>query len=33
MNLIPFDQIFGGNQIAVKGLKTYDGVTVIYNNK
>ncbi len=33
MNLIPFDQIFGGDQIGVKGLKTYDGVTVIYNNK
>ena len=28
--LIPFDQIFGGNQFGVKGLKTYDGVTVIY---
>lgn len=33
MNLIPFDQIFGGDQIAVKGLKTYDGVTVIYQEK
>lgn len=33
MNLIPFDQVFGGAQIAVKGLKSYDGVTVIYNNK
>ena len=33
MNLIPFDQIFGGDQLGVKGLKTYDGVTVIYNNK
>ena len=33
MNLIQFDQIFGGAQYAVKGLKTYDGVTVIYNNK
>lgn len=32
MNLIPFDQIFGGDQIAVKGLKTYDGVTVNYPN-
>ena len=31
MNLIPFDQIFGGDQLGVKGLKTYDGVTVIYN--
>ncbi len=31
--LIPFDQIFGGAQYGVKGLKTYDGVTVIYNNK
>lgn len=30
MNLIPFDQIFGGAQLGVKGLKTYDGVTVIY---
>lgn len=33
MNLIPFDQIFGGKQIGVKGLPEYDGVTVIYNNK
>ena len=33
MNLIPFDQIFGGAQYGVKGLKTYDGVDVIYNNK
>ena len=33
MNLIAFDQIFGGDQIGVKGLKTYEGVTVIYNNK
>ena len=33
MNLIPFDQIFGGDQIGVKGLKTYDGVKVVYNNK
>lgn len=33
MNLIPFDQIFGGNQMGVKGLPEYDGVTVIYNNK
>lgn len=32
MNLIPFDQIFGGDQLNVKGLKTYDGVEVIYNN-
>ena len=32
MNLIPFDQIFGGDQLGVKGLKTYNGVTVIYNN-
>ena len=32
MNLIPFDQIFGGDQLGVKGLKTYDGVTVVYNN-
>ena len=31
MNLIPFYQIFGGDQIAVKGLKTYDGVTVNKN--
>ena len=30
MNLIPFDQIFGGAQLGVKGLKTYDGVTVKY---
>ena len=33
MLLLPFDQIFGGDQIGVKGLKEYDGVTVIYNNK
>ena len=32
MYCIPFDQIFGGDQYAVKGLKTYNGVTVIYNN-
>ncbi len=32
MELIPFDQIFGGDQYGVKGLKEYDGVTVIYNN-
>ena len=31
-NLIPFDQIFGGDQLGVKGLKTYDGVTVNYPN-
>ena len=31
MNLIPFDQIFGGDQYGVKGLKTYDGVTVDYS--
>ena len=30
MELIPFDQIFGGAQYAVKGLKSYDGVTVNY---
>ena len=33
MNLIPFDQIFGGDQLGVKGLKEYTGVTVVYNNK
>ena len=33
MELIAFDQIFGGDQYAVKGLKSYDGVTVVYNNK
>lgn len=31
--LIPFDQVFGGDQYGVKGLKAYDGVTVVYNNK
>ena len=31
--LIPFDQIFGGDQYGVKGLKSYNGVNVIYNNK
>ncbi len=30
MNVIPFDQVFGGDQLGVKGLKTYDGVTVKY---
>lgn len=33
MELIEFDQIFGGDQYAVKGLKTYNGVNVVYNNK
>lgn len=33
MELIPFDQIFGGDQFGVKGLKTYNGVNVVYNNK
>ena len=33
LNLIEFDQIFGGDQLGVKGLKSYDGVTVVYNNK
>ena len=33
MELIPFDQIFGGDQYGVKGLKSYTGVTVVYNNK
>ena len=33
MNLIAFDQLFGGDQYAVKGLKTYEGVKVTYNNK
>ena len=30
--LIVFDQLFGGGQ-GVSGLKTYDGVTITYNNK
>ena len=30
--LIVFDQLFGGGQ-GVKGLKTYDGVTVVYPNE
>ncbi|MBO5851754.1 MAG: hypothetical protein J6R29_05440, partial [Clostridia bacterium] len=30
--LIVFDQLYGGGQ-GVSGLKTYDGVTIIYNNK
>ena len=30
--LIPFDQIFGGDQLGVKGLKEYTGVTVNYPN-
>jgi hypothetical protein len=33
MELIEFDQIFGGAQYGVKGLKTYNGVNVVYNNK
>lgn len=33
MMLIEFDQIFGGDQYGVKGIKEYEGVTVIYNNK
>ncbi len=33
MTLIEFDQIFGGDQYGVKGLKEYAGVSVIYNNK
>ncbi len=33
MLLLPFDGIFGGDQLGVKPLLTYDGVTVIYNNK
>lgn len=32
-NLIPFDQIFGGDQYGVTGLKTYEGVTVTYPDK
>ena len=32
MNLIPFDQIFGGAQLDVKGLKEYTGVNVVYAN-
>ncbi|MBQ9795189.1 MAG: hypothetical protein IJW34_09645 [Clostridia bacterium] len=32
LEVIPFDQIFGGDQYAVKGLKEYTGVTVVYNN-
>lgn len=31
MYLIPFDQIFGGKQLAVKGLRAYEGVTVHYH--
>ena len=33
MECIPFDQIFGGDQYGVKGLASYDGVTVVYNNR
>ena len=33
MECIAFDQIFGGAQYGVKGLSSYSGVTVIYNNK
>lgn len=31
--LLPFDQLFGGHSDYVYGLSTFDGVTVIYNNK
>lgn len=31
--VIAFDQIFGGAQFGVKGIKSYQGVNVIYNNK
>lgn len=31
--VIAFDQIFGGAQFGVKGIKSYQGVSVIYNNK
>ena len=31
--LIAFDQVFGGAQLGVTGLPSYDGVTVVYNNK
>lgn len=31
--LIPFDQIFGGAQLGVKGLKSFEGVFVEYNNQ
>lgn len=30
MACIPFDQLFGGDQYGVKGLKEYAGVTVVY---
>ena len=30
MNCIPFDQIFGGDQLGVKGLKAYVGVKIVY---
>ena len=33
LELIEFDQIFGGDQFGVKGLPAYEGVEVIYNNK
>ncbi|MBQ7349118.1 MAG: hypothetical protein IJW47_03900 [Clostridia bacterium] len=33
MECIPFDQILGGDQYGVKGLPSYEGVTVVYNNK
>ena len=29
---VDIDQIFGGDQYGVKGLKEYTGVTVVYNN-
>ncbi len=32
MEVIPFDQLIGGDQYGVKGLKAVEGVTVIYPN-
>ncbi len=31
--LLPFDSLFGGAQYGVNGITSYDGVTVVYNNK
>ncbi len=31
--LLVFDSLFGGDQYGVRGITTYDGVTVVYNNK
>ena len=31
MELIPFDQLFGGDQFGVKGLKSHEDIVVVYD--